>query len=57
MSKEAYKKEEKINKNIKKLINIGIIGNSKSIGISWIGLLPCRYVNKKTFLYLLTSFI
>ena len=38
--KEAQKKEYDINKYIKNLINIGIIGNYKSIGIIWSGLFP-----------------
>ena len=38
--KEAQNKEDYIKDILKKLINIGIIVNSKSIGINWSGLSP-----------------
>ena len=39
-SKEENKKEDNIKQNLKKIINIGMIGNYKSIGINWSGLSP-----------------
>ena len=36
--KEAHKKEDDTNKSFKNIISIGMIGNSKYIGISWSGL-------------------
>ena len=43
LSKEAHKKEENIKQNLKNIINIGMIGSFKSIGISW-GVLSPKFL-------------